>query len=120
MCAAFAICGNEVVLAWLHLTDELHSSPLRLMACFVLTFLKGAVGHGGHYHSQSPEAFFCHVPGLKVGSVWFCTGHTLLRPTKTVLGIQTLLDHTVFYRPARDKLPDHVTSGCHPIQPSRG
>eukprot|EP00798_Chlamydomonas_sp_ICE-L_P030633 gene30633-35646_t len=26
----------------------------------------GAVGHGGLYHSQSPEAFFTHVPGLKV------------------------------------------------------
>ncbi|MEW5305382.1 MAG: hypothetical protein WDW38_011344 [Sanguina aurantia] len=26
----------------------------------------GAVGHGGHYHSQSPEAFFTQVPGLKV------------------------------------------------------
>ncbi|KAI3865298.1 hypothetical protein MKX03_037276 [Papaver bracteatum] len=26
----------------------------------------GAVGHGGHYHSQSPESFFCQVPGLKV------------------------------------------------------
>ena len=26
----------------------------------------GAVGHGGHYHSQSPEAFFLHSPGLKV------------------------------------------------------
>ncbi|XP_019076071.1 2-oxoisovalerate dehydrogenase subunit beta 1, mitochondrial isoform X2 [Vitis vinifera] len=26
----------------------------------------GAVGHGGHYHSQSPESFFCHVPGIKV------------------------------------------------------
>lgn len=26
----------------------------------------GAVGHGGHYHSQSPEGFFAHVPGLKV------------------------------------------------------
>jgi 2-oxoisovalerate dehydrogenase E1 component beta subunit len=25
-----------------------------------------AVGHGGHYHSQSPEAFFAHTPGLKV------------------------------------------------------
>ena len=24
------------------------------------------MGHGGHYHSQSPEAFFTHVPGLKV------------------------------------------------------
>jgi len=26
----------------------------------------GAVGHGGHYHSQSPEAFFTHAAGLKV------------------------------------------------------
>ncbi|THD20221.1 putative Branched-chain alpha-keto acid dehydrogenase E1 component beta subunit [Fasciola hepatica] len=26
----------------------------------------GAVGHGGLYHSQSPEGFFAHVPGIKV------------------------------------------------------
>jgi len=26
----------------------------------------GAVGHGGHYHSQSPEAYFSHTPGLKI------------------------------------------------------
>ena len=26
----------------------------------------GAVGHGGHYHSQSPEGFFTHLPGIKV------------------------------------------------------
>jgi len=26
----------------------------------------GAVGHGGLYHSQSPEAYFCHTPGLRV------------------------------------------------------
>jgi len=26
----------------------------------------GCVGHGGHYHSQSPEAFFSHMPGVKV------------------------------------------------------
>ena len=35
-----------------------HHKPLVLPA--------GAVGHGGHYHSQSPEAFFTHVPGIKV------------------------------------------------------
>lgn len=29
----------------------------------------GAVGHGGHYHSQSPEAFFCHAPGIKVSLI---------------------------------------------------
>lgn len=36
--------------------------------CGGLTFRApyGAVGHGGHYHSQSPEAFFTHVPGIKV------------------------------------------------------
>ncbi|CAG8574202.1 2533_t:CDS:2 [Paraglomus brasilianum] len=25
-----------------------------------------AVGHGAHYHSQMPEAYFAHTPGLKV------------------------------------------------------
>ena len=26
----------------------------------------GTIGHGGHYHSQSPEAYLCHTSGLKV------------------------------------------------------
>ena len=36
--------------------------------CGGLTFRApyGAVGHGGHYHSQSPEAYFAHTPGLKI------------------------------------------------------
>jgi 2-oxoisovalerate dehydrogenase E1 component beta subunit len=36
--------------------------------CGGLTFRApyGAVGHGGLYHSQSPEAYFAHTPGLKI------------------------------------------------------
>eukprot|EP00127_Corallochytrium_limacisporum_P001434 Clim_evm56s55 gene=Clim_evmTU56s55 len=39
-----------------------------LFDCGSLTFRMpcGAVGHGGHYHSQSPEAYFAHTPGLKI------------------------------------------------------
>lgn len=29
----------------------------------------GCVGHGSLYHSQSPEAFFAHCPGIKVSHV---------------------------------------------------
>ena len=32
----------------------------------------GAVGHGAHYHSQSVESFFAHVPGLKVTTYKKC------------------------------------------------
>lgn len=46
----------------------------------------GAVGHGGHYHSQSPEAYLAHTPGLvvvmprgpksaKVSDNLLCHGH---------------------------------------------
>uniref|UniRef100_A0AAR5P1M8 Transketolase-like pyrimidine-binding domain-containing protein n=2 Tax=Dendroctonus ponderosae TaxID=77166 RepID=A0AAR5P1M8_DENPD len=31
----------------------------------------GAVGHGALYHSQSPEAYFAHTPGLKVRKLHF-------------------------------------------------
>lgn len=34
--------------------------------CGSLTFRApcGAVGHGALYHSQSPEAYFAHTPGI--------------------------------------------------------
>ncbi|XP_060648840.1 2-oxoisovalerate dehydrogenase subunit beta, mitochondrial [Drosophila nasuta] len=39
-----------------------------LFDCGSLTFRVpcGAVGHGALYHSQSPEAYFAHTPGLRV------------------------------------------------------
>lgn len=39
-----------------------------LFDCGAITFRAtwGAVGHGALYHSQSPEAYFAHTPGLKV------------------------------------------------------
>ena len=39
---------------------EFHCGGLTIRAPY------GAVGHGGLYHSQSPEAYFAHTPGLKV------------------------------------------------------
>ncbi len=42
-------CGNEY-----------HCGPLTVRSPY------GAVGHGGHYHSQSVEAFYAHAPGIKV------------------------------------------------------
>merc|ERR1711931_318362 len=39
-----------------------------LFDCGSLTFRAtwGAVGHGALYHSQSPESYFAHTPGIKV------------------------------------------------------
>jgi len=39
-----------------------------LFDCGSLTFRStwGAVGHGALYHSQSPESYFAHTPGLKI------------------------------------------------------
>ena len=46
----------------------------------------GVVGHGGHYHSQSPEAFFCHAPGIKVILLYYA--------------IQVLTKHFTLYLPS--------------------
>jgi 2-oxoisovalerate dehydrogenase E1 component beta subunit len=43
-----------------HRTANQYSCPM-----LVRTPYGGGI-RGGHYHSQSPEAFFCHVPGLIV------------------------------------------------------
>ncbi|ONK74309.1 uncharacterized protein A4U43_C03F4920 [Asparagus officinalis] len=59
----------------------------------------GAVGHGGHYHSQSPESFFCHVPGLKLEA-----------PVARVCGLDTPfpLVFEPFYMPTKNKILDAI------------
>ncbi|KAI8466901.1 MAG: thiamine diphosphate-binding protein [Monoraphidium minutum] len=57
--------------AWDQLVNEAAKMRYRsggLFDCGGLTVRTpcGAVGHGGHYHSQSPESYFAAVPGLKV------------------------------------------------------
>lgn len=78
--------------------------------CGGLTFRTpcGAVGHGGHYHSQSPEAYFTHTPGLKVvmpkGRCMLLSVHRLVceRFTFVVLTIGNFLTYFLLYfRPHR-------------------
>ena len=46
----------------------------------------GAVGHGGHYHSQSVESIYACVSGIKVGL--FRKQQPAVRPTKTLLNVR--------------------------------
>jgi 2-oxoisovalerate dehydrogenase E1 component beta subunit len=66
----------------------------------------GAVGHGAHYHSQSPEAYFAHTPGLKVvcpSDPIQCKGLLLasIRDDNPVI----FLEPKALYRGAEDDVP---------------
>jgi 2-oxoisovalerate dehydrogenase E1 component beta subunit len=67
----------------------------------------GAVGHGGLYHSQSPEALFTHVPGLIVvvpRSPIQAKG-LLLRSIRTNDPV-IFLEAKILYRKSEEEVPD--------------
>lgn len=66
----------------------------------------GAVGHGAHYHSQSPEAYFAHTPGLKIvcpSDPIQCKG--LLRAAINDKNPVIFLEPKALYRNAEDEVP---------------
>lgn len=66
----------------------------------------GAVGHGGHYHSQSPEAYFAHTPGLKVVIPRDCIqAKGLLLASIRDKNPVIFLEPKALYRGAEDEVP---------------
>ncbi len=91
----------------------------------------GAVGHGGHYHSQSPEAYFTHTPGLIVRNlllaravrccvVYTCTHNTLTwKPgliVRALLARAAVLSiHICTYIPRSHTNPNHTPHPTHGV-----
>ena len=64
-------CVREMFNFFVQIVNEAAKYRYRsgnLFDCGSLTFRAtwGAVGHGALYHSQSPESYFAHTPGLKI------------------------------------------------------
>lgn len=76
----------------------------------------GAVGHGGHYHSQSPEAFFAHVPGIKVVMPSGPSeARGLLLGSILDKNPVVFLEPKMLYRTSVERVPElHSTSGIPP------
>lgn len=76
--------------------------------------------HGGLYHSQSIEAFFCHVPGLKVvaPSTPYDAKGLLAAATREQDPV-LFLEHKRTYRSVKGEVPDadyYIPIGCAEVK----
>lgn len=74
----------------------------------------GAVGHGGHYHSQSPESYFTNTPGLVV-----VTPRSPTRAKGLLLASIRCPDPVIFFEPKvlyRSAVDDDVPVGDYEIE----
>lgn len=68
----------------------------------------GAVGHGGHYHSQSPEAYLAHTPGIvTVMPSSPSTAKGLLLSSIRSRDPVIFLEPKILYRTAVEDVPIH-------------
>jgi 2-oxoisovalerate dehydrogenase E1 component len=101
--ADFLACGFNQIVNNLATTHYRWGAPLPVT---IRAPFGGYIG-AGPFHSQSPEAWFCHVPGLKVvvpGSPFDAKGliGSAIKDPNPVL----FLEHKLLYRSTKEEVPD--------------
>ena len=101
--ADFITCGFNQIVNNLATTHYRWGAPLNVT---IRAPFGGGIG-AGPFHSQSPEAWFCHVPGLKVvvpGTPAEAKGllHAALADPNPVL----FFEHKLLYRALKGPVPD--------------
>jgi pyruvate/2-oxoglutarate/acetoin dehydrogenase E1 component len=100
----FVVCGFDQIV---NMAAKLHYRN-GMAVPIVIRGPSGGGVHGGPFHSQNPEAWFVHCPGLKVvapGSVLDAYGliKSAVRDDDPVL----YFEHKFLYRRLKDELPEN-------------
>ena len=101
--ADFITCGFDQIVNFAAKSRWRWNAP----APIVIRAPSGGGIHGGPYHSQNPEAWFVHTPGLKV--VQPATAHDAKGLIKSAIRDNDpviFLEHKALYRRVKDEIPE--------------